>query len=359
MVQKRKSNFSFAGKTTASAEKDRKEGSSYGYLILPKNVGVFSPKPGETVKLDIVPYIVTDPKHPDRNEKEEVAMVGDPWIRRPYLRHTGIGSNNDSYVCLASIGKKCPICEYRAKLILEKADEKDIQALKSSKRILYNVVPIDHEKFEEKIHILDISFHNFQKLLNEELKTGNIPDTYPNLEGGETLKTRFAAATVGDSKPFAQATRIDAIKRKEDYDEKILQKTANLDEVLKILSYDELRNALFEIDETEDGGKLSDEDEKPIRKKRRDEEEEEEEDDTPRKKKSLKDEEEEEEDEKPRRSSISRRRREEEEEDDTPKHTSSKKQKCPHGYRFGVDTDEYDECPDCKVFDDCLEAKEG
>ena len=36
----------------------------------------------------------------------------------------------------------------------------------------------------------------------------------------------------------------------------------------------------------------------------------------------------------------------------------SKTTKCPHGYKFGVDTDENDECDDCPLWDACIDKKE-
>lgn len=32
---------------------------------------------------------------------------------------------------------------------------------------------------------------------------------------------------------------------------------------------------------------------------------------------------------------------------------------CPYAYKFGVDTDEYEECDECEKWDDCIEAKEN
>ena len=31
---------------------------------------------------------------------------------------------------------------------------------------------------------------------------------------------------------------------------------------------------------------------------------------------------------------------------------------CPHGHKFGVDTDEKDECASCEKWDDCMDEKE-
>ena len=50
---------------------------------------------------------------------------------------------------------------------------------------------------------------------------------------------------------------------------------------------------------------------------------------------------------------MKRKPKNKEEEDDEP----TKKDRCPEGYKFGVDTEKYDECADCDIWDECLEAK--
>ena len=102
----------FRGKVGADAKKQQKSGSSYGYLNLPKGISVFSPKPDTRVKLDFLPYEVTDKLHPDRDVDKDIAMVGDLWYKRPFKIHRSIGSENDKVICLTSVKKKCPICEY-------------------------------------------------------------------------------------------------------------------------------------------------------------------------------------------------------------------------------------------------------
>jgi len=66
----------WAGKTGADARRQKAAGSSYGYLKLPKGVKMFKEDPKSRVELDIIPYIVTDPKHPDLDEELEIAVVG-------------------------------------------------------------------------------------------------------------------------------------------------------------------------------------------------------------------------------------------------------------------------------------------
>jgi hypothetical protein len=331
----------------SDAKRQQTAASTYGYLSLPKNLTVFSPDPGGRVRFDIIPYLVTDPKHPDRNDDEGTAVVGEPWYKRPFKLHRNVGSANDVMVCPTSVGKKCPICEYRSKRIREKAEKEETDALKPSLRNLYLVIPKGHKKFEEEIHLLDISQYNFQSLLNEELQENQEHEDFPSLDSGSTLRVRFDAKTIGNSQPFAQASRIDFEEREEQYGWDALDESPNLDEILIIPSYAEVQSKFFEIDDEEDGGGLKESDGS---------EEEEEEDD-------VFDEGEEEEEKPRRKKTVSRKRKpveepeeEEEEEDESPR-KKSKNIECPDGFTFGVDTDQYDECADCDVWDECREEK--
>ena len=386
-----KKTSSFRGKVGANAQKTAKAGTSYGHLNLPKGVGVFNPDPDGRYKLDFLPYKVTDTKHPDKDEESGVALVGDLWWKRPYKLHRNVGASNDSAVCLTSIGKKCPICEYRTKRMKDGAEKEETDAMKASTRILYIVVPLDSKKHEDKIHIFDISQWNFQNLLGEELKENEDNEVFPDIEEGLTLKVRFEGATMGNSKPFPQASRIDFLEREETYTESILDEIPNLDEVLKILSYKELDDKFLEM-EDDDGGKLKDVDEdetpKTARTKKslrapKEEKKEKDEDETPKtdltwrhleiKSKrglvrliddeKLKVDPADYEDDDALRGAIADElgieKPEEKKQASKQSEKSEKKEssgKCPHKHTFAEDFEKFDGCADCTTWDDCYDA---
>lgn len=366
MAQKSKS--SFRGKVASNAIQTSKSNSSFGYLRIPKGVDVFIPDPDGKYELDFLPYVVTDPRHPDRDEKNQVAVEESLWYRRPFRVHRNIGAGQDSVVCLSSVGKKCPICEHRAKLVKEGADKEEIKLLNSSKRMLYIVIPLNSKKHEPKIHLFDISEAMFQDKLTNELKENPNNEVFPDLAEGKSVKVRFEGKTIGNSKPFPEADRIDFMERNEQYDDAILDEVPNLDEVLNILSYKELEAKYLEIDVEEDGGKLKsrddEEEEKPTRNRfskpvRKEEEEPEEEDKPVRKsfRKPVKEEDEDEPEEKPVRRGI--KKPVEEDEDEKPSRKAAKGGECPHGYKFGVETDKFKQCDTCDVWSDCIAEKEG
>lgn len=398
MAKRRKSKF--RGKVGADAQRQRQQGAVYGYLNLPSGLQVFKDEPGKRATFDILPYVVTEKRHPDRDDEKGIAVPGELWYKRPFRIHRNVGVNNDAVVCPTSVGRRCPICDYRNKRMQEGAEQKEIDALKSSLRNLYVVVPKGHPKYEEKPHVWDISQAMFQKLLNEELEDNDEYEAFPDLEEGFTLKVRFDSRTIGAGKPFSEASRIDFLEREEQYDEGILKKVPELDALPKILSYAQLEALFFELDDEEAGEAVVDEEpeddvpleppSKPRRSRteqdadervhRHAEEPEDDEGEPPWKQEAGADEEDlcvacegegvntkgnkcricggtgrkssEKAEERPARSKRPERTKPKEDEE-KPKD----KDKCPHGHRFGIDCEEHDDCDECILWDECIEAK--
>lgn len=380
---KRKSKFK--GKVTGNAHKQKSQGTQqYGHLLLRKGVHLFKETPGSRVRLDFLPYEVTDPHHPDRDDELEIATPGELWYKRPYKLHRNIGSANIPAVCPTSVGKKCPVCEYRAKLLQEGADWQDdsIRALKASNRNLYVVVPKDCKEHGEKPHVWDISQFLFQDKLNDELEEDEEHGVFPDLEEGLTIRIRFSEEQVGKNK-FADTSRIDFEQRDEPYDESILKKVPNLDELLEIFTYSKLEKLFFELEDEPAPEQDIDDADEPVKdtgessrrrktatKSQPTEAEAEEDDD-----------EKEEEDEdvciacegtgENSKGNVCRickgtgeppEKKEEPEPEPEPKKKKkkgkNKKSECPYGHEFGTDCEEFDECDECDEFEACLDAKD-
>ncbi|HOP33338.1 MAG TPA: hypothetical protein PKU94_08180 [Candidatus Hydrothermia bacterium] len=318
-MEKRK--ISFAEKIRANIERQKSQKSQYGYLKLPKGVSVFKEEPGSRIKLDILPYVVTDPNHPDRDDSLGIATPGALWYKRPFKLHRNIGYNNISLVCPTSIGKRCPICEYKQRLLKEGKDWRDesVKILKASLRNLYVVVPIENKNYEEKPHIWDISDHLFQSKLSMELEENPEYSSFPDLEEGYTLRIRFTEEQFGKNK-FADTGRIDFEKREKVYDKSILDKVPNLDEVLIVLPYEQIEAKFFDSEEDDTPTEVNAAVEEVI-------DEVIEEDEPPRKSKTIA----------------------------KPATTHGK---CPHGHVFGEDEGAYPECSECTEWNACADAKD-
>ncbi len=325
----------FKGGVSRNAQRQAK-GSQFGHLNLPKGLQVFKEEPKTRVSLDIMPYEVTINNHPDRDEEYEIAVPGTLWYKRPYWLHRNIGPNNDSIVCPTTAGQKCPICEYRAQLMKDGADWNDdsVKALRPSMRNLYVVIPKGQKNYEESPHIWDISQFLFQEKLNEEVQENEEYEAFPDLEEGHTLRIRFSEGTFGTNK-FAETSRIDFQERKEPYEESILDEIPSLDEILEIPSFKAVEAMFFgglDQDEAKDDDYNEDEDAVDTEQEQEEQEEDEEEEPQPATK--------------PSRSKKGKGK------------DKSKKSKCPHGYEFGTDCEEYDECDDCEEWEACIDASE-
>jgi hypothetical protein len=398
------------------AQRQKSAGSNYGHLRLPKGIHVYSPTPGATEKIDIIPYVVSCTNHKDLDVESEIAVKGSIWYKKPYMTHRQVGADNDTVVCLQTFGKKCPICEYRKKRAKEGADKEELKAYNTSQRNLYVVIPKGVKGKPEEYHIFDMSQFLFQNLLTEEISENEDFGMFPDLEEGLTLKVRWNEEAFAGNK-YAEAGRIDFIKRVESYEQEIVDEAPNLDTVLIELSYAAMQAKFMEEEIIEEE---LDEEEETIEEVL-----------TPRKRKSV-----EEEDVTPQRRQISAEREpapkrkpvvEEEEEIaltwadlkdmegpelaevvetysldidladydedekglriaiaeemeiEIPKKPAATKPaavlpakgatkpapasvtkagKCPYGFKYGVDTDTKDQCDDCTLWSQCIEEKE-
>jgi hypothetical protein len=347
MKNKKKSKF--GANVVADATRRSNEGSSYGYLNLPKGLTIFKESEGK-VFLDIIPYVVTDTKHMDHNpDVPGVAEKGEPWYKKPIMVHRNIGVDNESVICLKTIGKKCPICEERESLLKNGAewDAPEVKSLKPQLRNLYLVIPIDHKKFDEELHLWDISNGNFQKQLDEELEENPENGVFPDLTEGMTLKIRFNEETFAKSK-YYESGRIDFEERDDAYEEDMIDDSPNLDDIINILSYDELQAKFLALDdddiqESNDDDQQDDESKRTLRKKKR----------IGPKDESEVEKEKEGSDEKPEKT------KKEKSSGKKRKKKSKVKNECPEGHEFGPDWDEYDDCDDCALMDACGDANEA
>lgn len=279
-MAKTKKVSAFKGKVSTNTQKQKND-KAFGYLHLPKDLKVYTPTPGAKENIDILPYIVTDKKHPDRDPSCGIAMPGELWYKRPFRIHRNIGAGNDTVVCLSSFDKKCPICEYKKKRIAAGADKAETDGYKTSLRNLYIVIPRGNKKLEEVPHLFDMSQALFQNKLNEEIEENPAHEVFPDIEEGLTLKIRWTEETFMANK-YAECGRIDFQERGEAVDI-APEDVPCLDGLLKELSYAELQAKFMEEEIEEDE---EDEEEEEIEDEI--EEEEDEIEETPRKKKTSK-----------------------------------------------------------------------
>ena len=298
--------------------------------------------------IKFVPYEV-DATHPKvmqgRMKPGQAAYVLD------YTQHA-VGMNKTLVVCpKGTFGKPCPVCDRYFDLKQEDPKSEEARAIKSSRRVLYNVVVLKSndknvQEDPEKVRLLQASQWLFESPMLDELKKGDgdeidaysIADLCVGSDGLNKALKIMTEETTSDGMKFIKFS-FQVVNNKKELDEDaLLDAAVPLHKALNVLSADDLNRMLYgdaEIAESSDDEDMDD-DIPVVKKSSKDEEEEEDEDEevpAPAKKKVSEPEEEEEEAPKP------------------------KKQKCPSGYTFGEDAGYEDECDDCKLYKECKEAK--
>jgi hypothetical protein len=296
---------------------------------------------------------------------------GEPWHVVSVYVHRGIGTAEKSYICpRETFGEPCPICEFigqeKKKGNLSQDQE---TALKPKHQELYNVIDVTREN-DNLVQIHMMSYWNFGKVLGSELEAIEREEgdsscyEYPLLVGGSTLKCRFVKTKKGGFS-FMELDKVDLIPR-EDYDESILDETFDLLDMLKRYSYEELEKIFLMETDPDDANTTEPERTESFRRERGKRKQEEEPEEEP-----PFDEDEEEEEEKPARSRRGSKGEEPPEDEDEEESEEPKSRKrpakepepeedtCPvEDGEFGRDTDVFEECVECPIWDACTEAKE-
>ncbi len=214
-------------------------------LNLPPNVEDWYPDEKGVFEVDILPYVVSDPNHPDEVE------AGELWYRRPYMIHF---IERKPIVCPRSVNKPCPICEEVERLAKDyDANAELIRALKARKQCLFNYVDPSDKK--QSIKVMDWSAFKFAQVLEKELDESDDMDIcgFADLEGGHTIKFRVSEESYMGAK-FLKTTRLDFRGPRQDYDEDILDKVVDLDTILRVKSYEDLAKLFLgeDIEKEED-----------------------------------------------------------------------------------------------------------
>lgn len=398
MVDKKKKT-GLAKRYQASYESKGSSGGKSGVMDYKKvdgDVEFFSPKEGRN-RINIIPYKIKTKNHPlvRRGEFE----IGDKDYVMDIYTHRGVGPSEASVICLKSTyGKPCPICEYAAQL-KKQGKEDEAGALKPSRRVFYNVQDC---KNPDKLLVFETSHFLFEKELIDEARDdeeGGFVD-FADEESGKEIKFRCSKVSKGGYE-FNEFKSFSFEDRDENIPDELLESAISFDEIMNVPTYEEVEKILYGEDDDDDDEPAT----KTKKKNREEDDDDDEEDEEPKKKPAKKvedDDEDEDEDEKPAKKSVKKQPVEEdddedeqvvkpkaksksveddEDEDDEPKSKkkskteddedgddedekpakkSSKKEcagdceKCPFGHKFGVDTNEFDDCDDCDIWDKCI-----
>jgi len=254
-------------KRTEQSYRTKDSGNRINILKLPDSAEFLEIKDKKRYKVDILPFEIVTDHYPDPEiEKGDWHYKLDLWV------HRFVGAGEGNYVCLAkNYNKPCPICEeLEALKKSDDADDETLKSLKAKRRVVYNMYDYD----DEKVKLFETSHFLFEKeLLDEAFSAGDGEIiTFSDVDEGHSVKFRTSEESVGAQK-FIKFKAFNFIVREEPIDDEILEQAINLDEILIIPIYEEMKNAFHGVDCDED------EDEKPKKSKKKVEKDEESDDD--------------------------------------------------------------------------------
>lgn len=358
MVDKKKKG-GLAKRYKASYESKGSSGGKAGVMNWGKvdgDVQFFSPTEGKN-RINIIPYTIKTKNHPLVKKGE--FEVGDSDYVMDVFVHRGVGPSEASVLCLKqTYGKPCPICEQSA-LLRKQGKEDEASALKPSRRVFYNIQDM---KNPDTLKVFEASHFLFEKELIDEARDddeGGFVD-FADSETGKEIKFRTSKVSRGGFE-FNEFKSFSFEDRDENIPDELLEKAISFDEIMNVPTYEEAEKILYGRDDNEDEDDDEQEDEAPAKKTKpskkvveEDEEEEDEEDESaPKPSEKTKT---------PAVENDDEQENEENEENEAPVKKPAKKEKdckgdcgkCPFGHKFGVDTDGFDDCDDCDVWDKCI-----
>jgi len=199
-------------------------------------------KPG-VKKIDILPFRA--------GKGNPYAEEGEPYFERTYFVHRDVGADSRQYVCpLKTANKRCPICEYRGKLVRDPdADEDYIASLAPKERQLWIVRDLSQPDGDPMLW--DVSYHLFGKLLDVKIRNADEEDGYDlfaDPEEGFTLRVVFEEKKFGGFS-FFEAADIEFKPRKRKYSPDIVDEMPCLDDLLVIFPYDKLKAIFLQAEE--------------------------------------------------------------------------------------------------------------
>lgn len=213
-------------------------------------VEFYQVKEGENA-IDIIPYEVKSKNHPQRRD------IGKLDYKLSVAAHkSGAGALQGYILCLKyTFGKACPICEERDRMIASgqfTKDDDEVKKLNFSKRVIYNI--IDTQEPDKGIQLFSTSDFEVQKEIIEKAKYSAKGEGefiyFADIEEGYVVTFR-GAKRVGDFKGF-KPKDFNFEEREENYDESILSDVYQLDEMLHIPTYEEVKNIFIGKDEEEE-----------------------------------------------------------------------------------------------------------
>ena len=199
----------------------------------------------------------SDLNMPFSNEELESGSTWD--YKLSVLLHYSMGINEDTVLCLRTIGRRCPICEERERLLREEGldiNSSDIQALTARKRVLYNIVCFDSaEEFDKGIQVWDAPHASIEDELSilvnkRDIRTGEIinrPYFIPE-EGWNILFERTGKGLNTEYKYLEIKKRLEKDDFTDSELDELYDSVFNFEDIIEVKEYDVLYEMLWVAD---------------------------------------------------------------------------------------------------------------
>ena len=210
---------------------------------VPDGMEVFKLKEQGRKRIEILPVLAT--------ERNRHGVAGSYTFEATYYANR-LGADNQAYVSPSTFKQRCPVLDEYARLKNDpNADEDVVKSLRKKERQLFYV--IDHDEPEKGVQLWDMSYWLFGKQLDETIKMSDEEDDFDQFfdpsENGLTVKLGVVEDQFAGNKFFKVAT-IAFAKRKDEIDEELWEDLEPLENLLKVLSYNELK-AIMNMEEPE------------------------------------------------------------------------------------------------------------
>lgn len=238
-------------------------------IRVPAGVKMFQNKRSGIVRIESIPYQLTE-LHLKFVAKYRTGQPGSWFPSRTFEVHEGIGVDGDKYVCANQMmGHACPICEVRIKLKKTPSQENNERAwaLRTKQRQMRLLYERDIHSGELKPELIlwEDSLYTFGKQLTDYVDAADPEDReayqrYWLRSKGYTIKLNGVREKTGGGGEFTK-WYVHEFKRRDPLPPELFAHGVDLDAVLQILPYEELRHVFLgsdEGEETQDRAKSAD-----------------------------------------------------------------------------------------------------
>lgn len=244
-------------------QKQHSGGGEWSAIRIPDGVEIFKPEDGKTYRLDIIPYVV--------GEGNPAADPGDEYFEMSYWVYKNLGPDEKTVVAIGKMkGVPDPVEELEADMRKRGMDYDSRADFIAKARQLFLVY--DHGDADKGVQLFEGARGTFGEQLDEAIGAADEDEhhiiDFDDPEAGSTLKVTFKGKNIGQANPWVRCTNISFKARPNGLeDESLLDHGIVLEDLIKYLSYDELK-ALLEGTATREPEEEEEEQEPPKRNRR-------------------------------------------------------------------------------------------